>query len=730
MNRFIALAALMTGCVDSTAVVCEDGLICPPDAMCDSRHHGCIVQSQLDSCNGIADGTTCTISVADDGACDSGVCLPAICGDAYRTGGEACDGSAFGSISNCKQLGYYDDVALGCTNKCELDDSVCTGFCGDGAVNGQELCDGALPTKSCVDFGYGAGLLQCSSNCGAALQSCVPFGWRRIDMPHNVRASHALASDNVWVVGDGTMVQHYDGSTWSNVDVSTCTAGNVYQVFALSSSDAVLMTDEGVAVVTGASCATYATTETINVLWASSPTDVYFGADTGLWHLASGSWQQVDALPTQSIWGSAANDVYASSGDPSNSSVQAVLRHYDGTWSSPAPITGLQMIFQISGTSASDVYAAGANASGLPVVMHKTTSTWTDVLGPVPFFGTSAVAVGVTKAGSRVFVTGLDLSILRGGMVSGRGDGWVNMAMPPDGTIPSGTPDGSVWVAAPQTNHVYVLDGAGLIETPALPRPPFHFAVQREDTAFALVTLMFFGNPSLFTWDGSTWTLEQSDVFAVHVAGANVFANFGGQVQMRTGPGSWTAITAMGVPSANILEGTSSSDLWYGGTSTLRYWNGSTPTVYAMPFTVYGVWAASPTQAFAVGYMGGIAQWNGSTWTQVAASPTTTSLQTIWGTSATDVYAAGAGVFLHYDGVTWSTFPVQPPESLVVSIWGTGPNDLFVVGNEGLHRWDGMRWLPVATGSDFALRGMGAIDDTLYISADDKVTQIVRTRAW
>jgi hypothetical protein len=215
----------------------------------------------------------------------------------------------------------------------------------------------------------------------------------------------------------------------------------------------------------------------------------------------------------------------------------------------------------------------------------------------------------------------------------------------------------------------------------------------------------------------------------VHVAGDNVFANFGGQVQKRNGTGSWTVITPMGVPAARILEGTAGNDLWYGGSSTLRHWNGSIATVFALPFSLYGVWAASPTQAFAVGYMGGIAHWNGTTWTQVT-SPTTTTLQTIWGTSASNVYAAGAGVFLHYDGTTWALFPEQPPESLVVSIWGTGPNDLFVAGNEGLHRWDGTRWLPVATGSDYALRTIGGIGDTLYISADDKLTQILRTRAW
>lgn len=732
MNRFAVLAVLMTGCVSSSSIVCSDGEICPSSLMCDSIHHGCITQSQLDQCNGMTDGTTCTPPDTDSGVCDMGVCIQATCGDGYRTTGEACDGTMFGTIKNCTQLGFYDDVPLACTNKCELDQSVCTGFCGDGKVNGQELCDGALPTKTCVDFGYGAGLLQCSTNCGAALQECVPFGWKRIDMPDIVQFLHAVAADNVWVTGDNAMVQHYDGTAWSAVDVSSCATGSISQVFAVSATDAVLVTTEGVAIVTAAGCTKYPTAEQINVLWASSITDVYFGADSGLWHLVSGAWQQVDALPTQTIWGSGPNDIYAESdSNTGDTSVQAVMRHYDGTWSSAAAVTGIQKILQISGTSSTDVYLAGYDASGVAVVMHGAGSTWTDILGPVPALGSSAWAASVAVAADRVYVLALDLSTFSLLMVSGKGDGWVNMAIPLDtDSRPWGTAGGSVWAAASNTKHVYVLDGAALVETPSAPVRAGTLVVQHEDAAFALKGVPF-GNTDLWTWDGATWTDEQASTFVVQIVGGEVYANFLGYIQKRNGPGDWTVVVASF--NAGLIAGTSGTDLWYGTASTLRHWDGTNSSNFAMPFSVFGVWAASPTNAFAVGDMGDIAHWDGTAWTQVT-SPTATVLTHVWGLSASDVYAAGSdgitSVFLHYDGSTWSLFPVQPPESAISNIWGTGPNDLFIGGNEGLHRWDGTHWLPVDFGSQYSLRAMSGLDDTLYISADDKVTQIVRTRAW
>jgi hypothetical protein len=732
MRRAGLWLVVVCACAEPGAHLCDFGITCPEDSTCDPIHQGCASDAQIAACTNADDGSTCMIKATDDGVCDARICIPATCGDAYLTGGEACDGTSFATVSSCQELGYYDAMPLGCTSTCALDQSMCTGFCGDLVTNGGEVCDGAPPAESCVDFGYGTGYLQCTSGCGPALQDCVPFGWKRIDMPEAVLDLSARDADNVWVVGNNGMVRHYDGGTWTAIDASACTTDRVFKVFAIDTTTAMIVTDDGIGLVTPAGCTPYPTMESITALWASSSTNLYFGGDGGLFHLVGTTWTQLDALPTQSIWGSSESDIYASSDALLEASVQGVMRHFDGTtWSAPAPVSGLQKLFAISGTSASDVYLSGADSNGVPLVMHGSGTTWADMLGPVPAFGLPAVAAGVTKAAGRLYVVALNFSTLSPAIVSGTGDaGWSNVGAPLDAGIPWGTTTGSVWTAGLEQNYVYVLDGASLLDTANSPGNAVGFAVQREDAAFAIKTTEFFGEPDLWTWDGATWTIEQTHTFAVHVADNEVFAHFGGQIQRRNSYGNWTPITPIGVPAARIIVGTSGNDLWYGGSTTLRHWDGTTATAMTVPFTVYAAWSASPSDAWAVGYMGGIAHWTGGTTWNTVTSPTTFSLLHVFGLSATDIYAAGAGGLIHYDGTSWTSFPVQPPEPQIADIWATSATDLFVAGGAGLHRWDGTRWISVATGSDFSLRGMSGRGDTLFLGALDKIVQLTRARPW
>ena len=91
----------------------------------------------------------------------------------------------------------------------------------------------------------------------------------------------------------------------------------------------------------------------------------------------------------------------------------------------------------------------------------------------------------------------------------------------------------------------------------------------------------------------------------------------------------------------------------------------------------------------------------------------------LWGSSATDVFAAGnptggslsAGLVLRYNGSTWSDMGAQAASDHYLSVWGTSPADLFVGGwfdaipATGLMRhYDGTAWSPV-TGHPFGASG-------------------------
>jgi hypothetical protein len=53
----------------------------------------------------------------------------------------------------------------------------------------------------------------------------------------------------------------------------------------------------------------------------------------------------------------------------------------------------------------------------------------------------------------------------------------------------------------------------------------------------------------------------------------------------------------------------------------------------------------------------------------------------VWGSSGTDVYAAGQDGILHYDGANWTR--VQGVAASLFDIWGSSAANVFAVGEDG-----------------------------------------------
>lgn len=126
----------------------------------------------------------------------------------------------------------------------------------------------------------------------------------------------------------------------------------------------------------------------------------------------------------------------------------------------------------------------------------------------------------------------------------------------------------------------------------------------------------------------------------------------------------------------------------------IRHYDGGSWNAMATPPLLAefrGVWGSSGENVFAVGGSGTILHYDGQAWTGMP-SGTTAGLNAVWGASATDVFAAGRGLF-HYDGQGWS--PMTSPEGIgeLRSIWGSSGEDVFAVGESGtvLH-YDGTTW--------------------------------------
>lgn len=154
-----------------------------------------------------------------------------------------------------------------------------------------------------------------------------------------------------------------------------------------------------------------------------------------------------------------------------------------------------------------------------------------------------------------------------------------------------------------------------------------------------------------------------------------------------------------------------------------------------MPGAILSIWGSSPTDVYAAGgplsTEGGssfIAHYDGTSWQHTM--PTGTTLWWIFGFSATDIWATGEkGVILHYDGSTWSTSEAPTHPYTLWGIWGAAPNDIWTVGGVAaggalsvIRHYDGTTWTDVT--------GVGLMDELFFkvwgTAADD--VWIVGTR--
>ncbi len=148
-----------------------------------------------------------------------------------------------------------------------------------------------------------------------------------------------------------------------------------------------------------------------------------------------------------------------------------------------------------------------------------------------------------------------------------------------------------------------------------------------------------------------------------------------------------------------------------------------------------GVWASGPSDAWAVGSMGGgapthplngsILHWNGSVWSVSNSDADFNSFSGVWGSGKGDVWAVGNidlndvnyGI-VHWDGSAWS-LSASDIKATIRGIGGSGPNDVWVVGGDPsrpnrfvrasismiLH-WNGSGWLALPSPLDTPLNGV------------------------
>src|ERR1700738_3823212 len=90
-------------------------------------------------------------------------------------------------------------------------------------------------------------------------------------------------------------------------------------------------------------------------------------------------------------------------------------------------------------------------------------------------------------------------------------------------------------------------------------------------------------------------------------------------------------------------------------------------------------------------------------WTTIA-SGSLDYLNSVWGSSASDVWSvggsAGAGGTLHYNGTAWSIVPSGTTQTLY-NVWGTSASDVWAVGGSSaatVMHYNGTAWSTALAG--------------------------------
>ena len=206
-------AAFAASCLPPAAVDCGDGRFCPTGTVCFADR--CAAPEQIDAC--AAGEIDCTTSQIPDGRCVDGICVARSCDDGILDPPEQCEdlGDAPDDVGGrtCANLGFYTGELACEVDTCQFDVSGCAEYCGDGIVQmPHELCDGALPGKSCLDYGFDQGAATCSAACAADFTDCGLLGWSS-ELVAALSDIAVLADDLVVGVGVDGRFHRYVPST-------------------------------------------------------------------------------------------------------------------------------------------------------------------------------------------------------------------------------------------------------------------------------------------------------------------------------------------------------------------------------------------------------------------------------------------------------------------------------------------------------------------------------------
>lgn len=507
---------------------------------------------------------------------------------------------------------------------------------------------------------------------------------------------------DIFAVGDGGTILHYNGTAWSVMDSGT--------------------------------------TQCLRGVWGAATGEVYAVGDGGtILRLVGTAWVSVSSSTTsylRSVWGSDAEDVYAVGDD-------GTILHFDGSaWSGMA--SGVTATLNaVWGSAAGDVYAVGdagtiLHFGGARPGFLRVCSTESDLLAAGPEggpFNPSSTHYTIANPGDEPIDWSLSTTQTwlavssTGGTLLPRTSITVTVSLSGQAAdLPAGDYSGGLLLTN-VTNHVGdEVRGASLRIS--------DWEVYKLASSDALFSIWGSGPGDVyaigfnyqmqgraFRSDGIEWSAVDvgsgSGILGIWGSGADdvYLSCYDGTILHYDGT-TWNPMSSGTTRELFGLWGSGPSDVYAVGTNgTILHcqdqtWSSMTSGTQDM---LIRVWGSRADDVYAVGMNGTILHYDGATWSRVSGL-TVPSLLGLWGSAADDVFVVGdQGTILHYDGITWSTM-ASGSTAMLLNVWGSGPQDVYAVGEQGtiLH-YDGSAWSSMESGIREALYGIwGSGPDDVY----------------
>ena len=534
------------------------------------------------------------------------------------------------------------------------------------------------------------------------------FSAEHVGTSEDLLAVHGTGPNDVWAVGKGAVVAHYDGRAWTLNDEHDLIAGasaakNValYGVFALAPDSMWAVGYSGIA----ASIVHYDGTSFVNQ-----------------------SLELKSDKPLRAVWGLSSDRVWAV-GDA------GVVRSFDGMqWNAEKSVTGANLL-AVHALAAWDVWAVGAGATAI----HWDGKAW----------------AGSNK-GLAGNLTSVQVDIAAKMPVMSDGGMPMPMMMPPiaDAGVDAGLPpapkgpwsvwafgekgqvfrwNGTLWAQLPSDTGFDFFGAARLASGVMLAagergqltrfdgdaRQSLSSGSRRNHLALASdgVNIWTVGD-EIARRDRNGWSTfpnptgralygvwgDTGELWAVGTAGSVVHFK----------DGKWQAleVAAVGESWLHAVGGAGTS-VWIvgdGGLSFVSAAGSFLKVATPVKTNLIDVWGATDDQVWAVGDAGPVIRWDGMAWLKVPTGPmggVVTNLRAVWGSGADDVWVVGTeSTILHWNGQRFEKQSMMAGYSLN-DVWGRKKDDVYAVGSDGIAlHYDGTSWTKLESGTQSALESV------------------------